>query len=87
MVPLIFFKNTIVPYLKKIGKIKEHGADIHMEEGLAPYWYAIHRCQLRWSLREEENARNNIGGMKTMLDESYNTAKRVYEEREAQKVN
>lgn len=71
MLSVIVLKNAFAPQLKKLFKLKDAGEDEHIDEGLEPYWQAIHKCQLRWTLAEEDNCRNNIGGMRMMLDEAY----------------
>lgn len=52
-----------IPYLK-IG-------DLVLDEDIDNYWIAIDDNDREWSIKEEENVRNNLGGIKIMTDCSF----------------
>jgi hypothetical protein len=52
---LLVILKPIVFWVLRCGE--KFGAKIDLEEGLDPYWKAVHPLRLNWTLKEEENAR------------------------------
>jgi len=52
--------------------------DLILDEDIDNYWIALDEEDREWSIKEEENSRNNLGGIKIMLDSSFNKLKQSH---------
>ena len=66
---IILVVIMFVKYIKPcLGRFNLYG-EIDIYQSLEDFWTAIEDEGKDWTIKEEENARENIGGMKMMLDE------------------
>ena len=55
--------EDLIPYMR-VG-------DIDLKEDIGNFWQAMSAEDRRWSIKEEEYAREKLHGMKTMTDDAY----------------
>jgi len=69
----------VIFYFKYRNPIGSYG-DIEIVQNLPDFWSAIDNENKEWTIKEEENARQNIGGMKIMLDKDFEVLQKATEQ-------
>lgn len=51
--------------------------DLELDEDIDNYWESLDDHDILWSYQEEHNARDNLGGMKIVSDETFKKIKNL----------
>jgi hypothetical protein len=71
---MVIFGGIIMKGFEKCISCLKIG-DLILDEDIDNYWIALDEEDREWSIKEEENSRNNLGGIKIMPDGSFNKLK------------
>ena len=74
VVCIIFFGEYLMDLVSKIMPCFIIG-NLVLDEGIDNYWKALDEEDREWSIKEEENSRKNLCGMKIMTDDSFDKLK------------
>lgn len=71
---IVLFGGILMEQFEKCIPCLKIG-DLVLDEDIDNYWIALDDNDREWSIKEEENARDNLGGIKIMTDCSFKKLK------------